>query len=83
MEKLWFRAKRYGWGWYPITWQGWVCILGFLLLLYGNWYRLKDAVMADQKFVVEFVIESFLLSVILILICFIKGESPAWHWGDN
>ena len=23
MTKKWFAAKRYGWGWYPVTWQGW------------------------------------------------------------
>ena len=24
MEKtIWFKAKEYGWGWYPFTWEGW------------------------------------------------------------
>lgn len=22
-NKLWFKAKNYGWGWYPVTWEGW------------------------------------------------------------
>lgn len=23
---MWFRAKRYGWGWRPVTWQGWAVV---------------------------------------------------------
>ena len=31
---FWFPAKKYGWGWgLPITWQGWVVLLVFLVLL--------------------------------------------------
>ena len=26
-KKLWFRAKCYGWGWYPCSWEGWLVIL--------------------------------------------------------
>lgn len=26
-KKIWFPAKRYGWGWgLPVTWQGWVVL---------------------------------------------------------
>jgi predicted GH43/DUF377 family glycosyl hydrolase len=23
---FWFRAKEYGWGWYPATWEGWLVL---------------------------------------------------------
>ena len=29
---LWFRRKKYGWGWTPSTWQGWT-VVGFILLV--------------------------------------------------
>ena len=30
----WFRAKRFGWGWTPITWEGWlVTLLGVVAFL--------------------------------------------------
>jgi len=33
-RKIWFPAKRYGWGWgFPICWQVWV-VLAFILLCY-------------------------------------------------
>jgi hypothetical protein len=32
-QKYWFPAKRYGWGWgLPITWQGWLTLVVFILL---------------------------------------------------
>ena len=31
-KKIWFKAKRYGWGWYPSTWQGAVCIFIWVIL---------------------------------------------------
>jgi hypothetical protein len=38
-KRLWFRARRFGWGWTPITWQGWMAlviadVLAFILLAY-------------------------------------------------
>ena len=33
MKKVWFKAKEYGWGWYPSSWQGWIILLIYLLLL--------------------------------------------------
>ncbi len=32
--KYWFKAKNYGWGWYPATWQGWLILAGFIYLNY-------------------------------------------------
>jgi hypothetical protein len=32
--KLWFPAKRYGWGWgFPTVWQGWAVLAAFFALL--------------------------------------------------
>ena len=27
-EKLWFGPRRHGWGWRPISWEGWVVLVG-------------------------------------------------------
>ena len=45
MSELWFRAKRFGWGWAPFTWQGWAITFGFVALILagaavdGYWMR--------------------------------------------
>lgn len=33
MKKLWFRARRFGWGWYPVSWQGWAVSILYAFLL--------------------------------------------------
>ncbi len=84
MKKYWFKAKRYGWGWYPATWQGWLVLLGYFALL------LVDAtgknIFVDQPSsdkVLSFVIDAIILAVILIFVCYKTGEKPRWRWGRD
>lgn len=78
-SRYWFPAKRYGWGWgAPATWQGWVVILLYLALLGGGIAFLSPA--ADP---LPYFIYTTLISAALIGICWLKGEPPAWRWGDK
>jgi len=45
--KLWFKAKRYGWGWTPACWQGWL-VLGvyFAVLIAPSNMRTCDHIRA-------------------------------------
>lgn len=81
MKKFWFKAKRFGWGWYPATWQGWLVLVGFLVLDFGNVYRLDLKRGSPQVVVNEFLIEMFFLVALLIWICYRTGEKPGWRWG--
>lgn len=78
-NNIWFKAKRYGWGWAPSTWQGWVVLVVFLVLVIGNTQRLH--VGHATAVPVEFLIETGLLVGALIAICYWKGEKPGWRWG--
>jgi hypothetical protein len=31
MRNIWFKAKRYGYGWTPYTWEGWLVFFIFLI----------------------------------------------------
>ena len=33
MKKLWFKAKRFGWGWYPVSPEGWLVTIIYAGLL--------------------------------------------------
>lgn len=80
MKKLWFAAKEYGWGWYPVTWQGWLVLGVFIVLMIANAFRLH---VSNHSSVVptEFLVETVVLVAVLIGICFWRGEKPAWRWG--
>ena len=77
--KYWFRAKRYGWGWgLPSAWQGWAVLLTYLALVLGG----IPFVHAPKGSVVYIAFAS-ILTVALIVICWLTGEPPRWRWGDR
>jgi drug/metabolite transporter (DMT)-like permease len=78
-RKYWFPAKRYGWGWGPPTaWQGWVVLLVFFALVLGG-----AATILPREGAPAFLLYTLLLVVVLIGICWIKGERPRWRRGGD
>jgi len=77
-RSYWFPAKRYGWGWGPpIVWQWWV-VLGvwMAVTVVGTIVLMPRHVGAHLAFLV-------LMVATLIAICVMKGEPPAWRWGEG
>ena len=78
MKKLWFKRKRFGWGWYPSTWEGWLVTGGYLVLV------LLIASMAKRTYHAWTILLPVLfLTVILIAVAYYKGETPRWQWGRD
>jgi len=77
-QEYWFRAKRYGWGWgLPITWQGWaVFVAWFAAFIPAMRYFLPRNPRAFLLFTV-------VMSIVLLAICYKKGEPPRWRWGSR
>ncbi|MDB5264536.1 MAG: hypothetical protein JWN64_107 [Parcubacteria group bacterium] len=91
-KRLWFRAKDYGWGWVPVTWQGWLItlIFGFLyagsVILFMGWLgtttETGGADLRNNLFsILEFIAWIAFLTFGLIRICYRYGERPVWRWG--
>lgn len=78
-KKLWFRAKQYGWGWYPATWEGWAVMIGFILLVFGIAYAFSPENPAN---VAPFLGSIFVSVAALMALCYRTGEKPEWRW-DN
>lgn len=76
MAKIWFKAKEYGWGWRPKTWQGWIVLLIYTIILIIN--------LMNMTLNPGLSIASLLVSTLCLLaICYRKGEKPRWRWGEN
>jgi len=75
----WFPAKRYGWGWgVPTSWEGWLVFgVFFALLIAGVFFFLP------AKAVGSFIAYTVVLNVLLIAVCWLKGEPPRWRWGND
>lgn len=78
-EQAWFAAKSYGWGWaLPLRWQGWVALVAYLAGL-----LLSGVTLAAKNRTAAFLLAAFVLSGLLLAICWWKGERPSWRWGDS
>lgn len=78
-REIWFPAKRYGWGWGPpVTWQGWLVLAVFVgAILY---IALRFPPNSDPVLFIALV----LLTVLgLMIVCWWKGETPRWRWGED
>ena len=77
-EKIWFPAKRYGWGWgLPCAWQGWVVMVLWIAIMTAG-----AILLAGSARWIEFAAFEVLMIAMLIAICLWKGEKPRWRWGD-
>ncbi|MEI7765217.1 MAG: hypothetical protein WCI93_01380 [bacterium] len=75
-KKIWFRRKRYGWGWTPATGQGWLVIFLWALFFTIAMLNIDHEWLKNCFFVI-------LSTLFLIYICYKKGEKPRWQWGEK
>lgn len=85
MKRYWFKAKRYGYGWYPATWEGWAVValwaIAFFRLLSEliNRLRVSGSPWEFAWYLPLFV----LITGALIWVSWAKGEPARWRWGDD
>ncbi len=82
MGKKWFRAKQYGLGWYPCSLYGWIVMIIFILLVVLNFERIDAQSSSIKNTLIWFIPETIVLSIILMIICWMTGEKPCWKWGE-
>ncbi len=80
-KKIWFKAKKYGWGWYPASWQGWGVLLFYLLLVILSAWDILSGIAEGVEAVKHFLVRVLILSFFLLYISYKKGEPPKWRWG--
>lgn len=82
-EKKWFRTKRYGWGWVPVTWQAWVVILSYVaVIVLGAKFLLSNLSPSNMQLALFFA-WTFIWTLPLTYLSFTKGEKPRWRWGGK
>jgi hypothetical protein len=79
----WFKRKLYGWGWTPATWQGWLTIGMYVLLIIAFSLLIPNKTSSVNEVLVIRILPITLLTIVLLRICYRKGEKPKWQWGDQ
>ncbi len=76
MAKKWFTMKHHGWGWVPISWEGWAVTAALV------WYIFNISIGIDKTEAVPPIWwTKLIIGVgIFIFIAYKKGPSPRWRW---
>lgn len=68
--KPWFGRKKFGWGWSPASWQGWLVLTGYVVAIQGV-IHLFPPKMEHTDFIVGVAVAT---AILLIVVAW-KGES--------
>ncbi len=77
--KYWFKAKTFGYGWYPVSWQGWLVLAAYFIVL--SVFVLYNVSFGENMDVWSYLAGVFIITAALIYICYKKGEPAHWRWG--
>ena len=82
-SKLWFKAKRYGIGWRPVTMEGWVVTLMYLFLLVFFFGAIDSHSHSNSDTLISFSLPFIGLTSLFLSVCYARGECLVWHWGKR
>ncbi len=79
--KVWFKAKEYGWGWYPASWQGWLVLASYVVINFLTFLEVDRISDTAQDSLINFFLPFIFFLSVLLVICYMTGERPRWRWG--
>lgn len=81
--KIWFVRKTYGWGWTPASWEGWL-VLGMYCILLAFLFRRANVLShSGSDTLIAFALPFSILTSLLLGITYWRGEPPRWQWGKR
>lgn len=80
-NKLWFKAKMYGWGWQPTSWEGWAVLALYITAIWINARNIDFYAHSASDTLINGVIPLVINTIYLLIICYCRGEKPRWRWG--
>jgi hypothetical protein len=84
MAKLWVKAKRYGWGWTPVSIEGWLVLAALLLAMAAiAWaYRSELRSGVDPNLATVLLVIALMACIAgFSVVAWLTGERPRWRWG--
>jgi len=98
-QRLWFKARRYGWGWTPCSVEGWaVTIFAVLALVTGDcaiallagrqtsespWVQQLLPQLSRSQAIAAVIAWDVVVLIPMIWIAWRKGERPRWRRGEH
>ena len=79
-RKIWFKNKRYGWGWAPATWQGWLILALWLTIVIVWVININDNASSLINSLLSSVLPVLIMVIIFVMISYGRGERPKLQW---
>jgi uncharacterized membrane protein YbhN (UPF0104 family) len=83
MAKVWFKRKSYGWGWVPVTWEGWLTVAVYLVFIMLFFWQVSPNDAVAERNLPIIIPVTTIATAMLIAVSFRFGESPRWQWGGK
>ncbi len=81
-NNYWFKRRRYGFGWIPVTWQGWLTLALVLIIIFMGTYLYSTSARTSQSFFL--LLNTIAMAIILgVIVSTWKGPSAKWRWGKK
>lgn len=79
-KKYWFKRKRYGYGFYPVTKKGWALILIYIILLTVISLMWEKNILINN---LTYTLSTLGLTTILLYLSFKNSPKAKWRWGSK
>lgn len=81
-NRYWFKRRRYGYGWTPVTWQGWLSLILCIGAVIGSAFLLAAFPITNES--VWLYVNTIIIIIVLVtIIGLLKGPRPRWRWGKK
>jgi hypothetical protein len=80
-KKIWFKAKTYGWGWQPLSWEGWLITVVYVMAVIKDFLHIDRMSHSGSDTLIAVAPHFIILTICFLGICYVKGEKPHWSWG--
>jgi len=77
----WFKRRRFGWGLTPVTWQGWLLLVGLVVLVLVPAFLLPSD--RSGALGVAYVVWVIVVVAAFVVVSLAKGPTPRWRWGRS
>ena len=80
-DNLWFKRKLYGFGWVPVSWQGWLATFLYVGFIVYDFMKIDKNSHSGSDTLIAFAPHFILVTVVFSFICYKTGQKPKWQWG--
>lgn len=79
-RKYWFKRRRYGYGWVPATYEGWL-VMAIYAVLVAVVVAAYATTPLENRSTLVFLVGLLTVTLCMICIAIAKGPQPRWRWG--